>query len=284
MAESEHRSLHGDNLVDMDEFLEYYTYVSALYDNDSEFDRMISNTWNTDSNMNPSATPYAGIPKRVTKVNTKERWLNDHHRAIIGGTEFDPINPHASGYQVPFVAPKTIYNPVLMIPAGRESLPDYIESSAPREDIYAQEMHKYAHAPKQQYYGHEENKDFYNKPKAYDYSRTSPNVSGSKKRNYESPQKPKATNFPAQNQDDDVVSHHSSQSHRSERSNHSVHSNHSMHSENSIHSKRSSQKAHPQLTYDQNSSHVGQNYQTSANFYNPRPPPNYIVHKNSRYY
>lgn len=49
--------------VDFDEFLEYYTYVSALYESDSAFDKMITNTWRIYSNMNPAAIPYAGIPK-----------------------------------------------------------------------------------------------------------------------------------------------------------------------------------------------------------------------------
>jgi acid phosphatase class B len=95
-------STHIENLVDLNEFLEYYTYVSALYETDSEFDKVLSNTWNIDSNMNPSAIPYAGISKRVTKVNTKERWLNDHHRAIVGGNEYNVINPHTSSFPVPF--------------------------------------------------------------------------------------------------------------------------------------------------------------------------------------
>lgn len=49
--------------VDFDEFLEYYTYVSALYESDAAFDKMITNTWRIYSNMNPAAIPYAGIPK-----------------------------------------------------------------------------------------------------------------------------------------------------------------------------------------------------------------------------
>lgn len=80
-----YHSYQSDNPVDFDEFLDYYTYVSALYELDSQFDIMVSNTWNLNSNMNPLAIPYAGISQKITRVNTKERWLNDHHRAIIEG-------------------------------------------------------------------------------------------------------------------------------------------------------------------------------------------------------
>lgn len=57
------REVESEHLVDFDEFLEYYTYVSALYESDAAFDKMITNTWKIYSNSNPAAIPYAGIPK-----------------------------------------------------------------------------------------------------------------------------------------------------------------------------------------------------------------------------
>ena len=62
MSKSNYEAKDGSS-VDFDEFLEYYTYVSALYESDAAFDKMITNTWRIYTNINPAAIPYAGIPK-----------------------------------------------------------------------------------------------------------------------------------------------------------------------------------------------------------------------------
>jgi len=286
---------HGENLVDLNEFLEYYTYVSALYDNDSDFDKAISNTWNLDSNQNPSSIPYAGIPKTITQVNTKERWLNDHHRAIIGGKEYDPINPHESDFQVPYKPPPRVTDPMLMKPAGRLTLQDYQVQR--HEDQYAQELYPQHRPAEDPYQKPSPYKSYENKPHAYDYPQKAQKNAASHLYTYESPQKPKPTDFPKE-ENDDIISHHSGYSQASHHSQHSQHSQHSVHSQHSGYSHHS-ERSHPSQ-HSHHSQHSSQNpitqqysqgyggqrgYAEEPNFYQkPRQPANYQIHKNSRYY
>lgn len=268
-----------ENSADFNDFLEYYTYVSALYDNDLDFDRMITGTWNVGSNANPASIPYAGVPQTVTRVNTKERWLNDHHRAIIHGKEYDPVNPHASSYQVPYNPPKPVSDPLLMRPAGRLTLQDYEISQ--NADDYAEEVYNYNKQPAHdQYYKPEQASS---RPQ---YTEASPpeKMYGARKDYgaYESPQKPKETNFPAEHRDDDVVSQHS---------HHSTHSVHSHHSGYSHHSGRSHQshQSHASQYSNRGYAQPGEGYQNKGysekpDFYNPKQPTDYKPHKASRYY
>lgn len=50
----------GDQKVSLEEFVEYYNYVSCNIENDSYFDLMISNTWNLSGGSNPANLPFAG--------------------------------------------------------------------------------------------------------------------------------------------------------------------------------------------------------------------------------
>lgn len=61
--EMHHAVLHGyqsDGKVTMEEFVEYYTNISANIENDAYFDLMISNAWNLDGRNNTDNLPYAG--------------------------------------------------------------------------------------------------------------------------------------------------------------------------------------------------------------------------------
>ena len=54
--ETHHNTLHGaqsDGQVTKEEFVEYYTNISANIDNDAYFDLMMSNAWQLDSRNNP---------------------------------------------------------------------------------------------------------------------------------------------------------------------------------------------------------------------------------------
>jgi hypothetical protein len=286
MAEYSQGSQYGDNLVDLNEFLEYYTYVSALYDSDAEFDRMISNTWNLNSNMNPAAIPYAGIPKRVTQVNTKERWLNDHHRAIIGGTEYDPINPHPTSYKLPYKPTTIRHDPAMMRPAGVETLPEY--QMPYHEDEAAHEIRQHNYVPKKtsQY---EEHKGYGATPKPFAYSKGDPYAAAPKGRSYESPQKPMETNYPDHSHYE-VASNHSGYSHHSERSHASQQSHHSSHHGSKystshvvqapFHTTSDDAPARSGRAVGYAAPHAGQ----APNFYKPKQMASPPVHKNSRYY
>lgn len=84
----------NDNNISLEEFMEYYNNISVNIDNDSYFDLMISNTWGLDGSTNPAAMPYAGVAKKVAKVNAREQYLQDHHRNLFGT---DTATPFAKG-------------------------------------------------------------------------------------------------------------------------------------------------------------------------------------------
>ena len=51
-----HSILHGgrpDGIVTEDEFIEYYTNISASLDNDEYFALMMNNSWNLSGDANP---------------------------------------------------------------------------------------------------------------------------------------------------------------------------------------------------------------------------------------
>ena len=55
--------MHGnksDGMVSLDEFIEYYTNISANIDNDAYFDLMMTNAWNIDGKNNTDNLAYAG--------------------------------------------------------------------------------------------------------------------------------------------------------------------------------------------------------------------------------
>lgn len=61
--EMHHNTIHGyksDGKVSKEEFVEYYTNISASIDNDAYFDLMMSNAWNLDSKNNTENLPFAG--------------------------------------------------------------------------------------------------------------------------------------------------------------------------------------------------------------------------------
>jgi Ca2+-binding EF-hand superfamily protein len=74
----------NDGKISPEEFIEYYTHVSANIDNDAYFELMMSNCWNLDNKNNPSQMSYAGSSKKIAFVNSREAYLRDHHRNLFG--------------------------------------------------------------------------------------------------------------------------------------------------------------------------------------------------------
>lgn len=92
--EMHHAVLHGyqsDGKVTMEEFVEYYTNISANIENDAYFDLMISNAWNLDGRNNTDNLPYAGSQRKITQVSARDAWRQDHHRNLFGTDKATPF-------------------------------------------------------------------------------------------------------------------------------------------------------------------------------------------------
>lgn len=86
--------MHGnksDGMVTLDEFIEYYTNISANIDNDAYFDLMMTNAWNIDGKNNTEKLPYAGSSRVVTAVSARDKWRQDHHRNLFGTDKNTPF-------------------------------------------------------------------------------------------------------------------------------------------------------------------------------------------------
>jgi Ca2+-binding EF-hand superfamily protein len=88
--EAYHNAIHDYNSsvkVTRDELSDFYTFIASQYDSDAQFDIMMNGVWNLDNKNNYDEMPYAGAPKKITKVDAKCEWLNDHHRKMFGGDD-----------------------------------------------------------------------------------------------------------------------------------------------------------------------------------------------------
>jgi Ca2+-binding EF-hand superfamily protein len=75
--EMHHNVMHGtksDGMVTLDEFIQYYTNISANIDNDAYFDLMMQNAWNLDGKGNTDNLPYAGSQRKVVAVSARDQW------------------------------------------------------------------------------------------------------------------------------------------------------------------------------------------------------------------
>jgi hypothetical protein len=81
--ESHHNMLNGtkcDDSVTPDEFLEYYATISMNIDSDAYFELMMGNSFN----IKGVSQPFAGTKAKVTSVNAREAYRQDHHRNLFG--------------------------------------------------------------------------------------------------------------------------------------------------------------------------------------------------------
>lgn len=92
--EMHHNVMHGaksDGMVTLDEFIEYYTNISANIDNDAYFDLMMTNAWNIDGKNNTDNLAYAGSQRKVTAVSARDMWRQDFHRNLFGTDKNTPF-------------------------------------------------------------------------------------------------------------------------------------------------------------------------------------------------
>lgn len=92
--EMHHNVMHNqksDGKVTLDEFIEYYTNISANIDNDAYFDLMMTNAWNIDGKNNTDSLAYAGSQRKVTAVSARDMWRQDFHRNLFGTDKNTPF-------------------------------------------------------------------------------------------------------------------------------------------------------------------------------------------------
>lgn len=92
-----HNTLHdysSDSPVSIDEFIEFYAYMSTLVTSDHVFDQMLTGPWNLDNMMHYY---YAGTSRAIEKINAHEKWKLDHHKKMFAGNEYDIISPNQVG-------------------------------------------------------------------------------------------------------------------------------------------------------------------------------------------
>lgn len=88
-----------DDIISVDEFVEYYNNISCNIENDQYFDLMITNAWNLDGGNNPANMPYAGSKKKIANVSSKDAYRQDHHRNLFGTDDTSPFAKDGGQWQ-----------------------------------------------------------------------------------------------------------------------------------------------------------------------------------------
>eukprot|EP01022_Parablepharisma_sp_SALTPOND_P007913 TRINITY_DN1341_c0_g1_i1.p1 TRINITY_DN1341_c0_g1~~TRINITY_DN1341_c0_g1_i1.p1 ORF type:complete len:726 (-),score=97.19 TRINITY_DN1341_c0_g1_i1:11973-14150(-) len=80
-----HHNSYGaeGNMVTRDEFVSYYTKISAAVETDSYFDVMMTDTWGLGLRSNIDKLPYAGVSSKIYQVDSKAIWNYDHHKTMF---------------------------------------------------------------------------------------------------------------------------------------------------------------------------------------------------------
>jgi len=61
--------------------MDYYAHVSSTIEQDAMFELVMSNSWHSSGR---ESMPFAGSSRKVTQVNAREAYRNDHHRNLFG--------------------------------------------------------------------------------------------------------------------------------------------------------------------------------------------------------
>jgi hypothetical protein len=98
--ETHHNVIHGkahDSQVDLEEFIEYYTNISASLDNDQYFQLMMNNSWN----LKGDATPYKKFDKGWAAEDAPKPKKDMRHPAepVQRSGQMSQANPLVSTHQ-----------------------------------------------------------------------------------------------------------------------------------------------------------------------------------------
>lgn len=89
--------MHHSNLgakeprVTKEEFVAYYTNLSAAIENDAFFDMMITRAWKLGFDNTSDHLPYAGVATKIYQVDSKAVWTYDHHKTFFHAEH--PLKP-----------------------------------------------------------------------------------------------------------------------------------------------------------------------------------------------
>lgn len=72
-----------ENFVTPEDFLGFYSFISMGIDSDALFELQLTSVWNLSDNT-VSGMPFAGTSRKISAVNAREQYRNDHHRNLFG--------------------------------------------------------------------------------------------------------------------------------------------------------------------------------------------------------
>ncbi len=119
-----------DGKVTKEEFVDYYTKISAAVESDSYFDIMMTKGWELGLDSNSDHQPYAGVATKIYQVDSKTVWNYDNHKTFFRAKhpEVDELqsDPHIGEGS----HPKSIYELSEVAQPGYSGKKDRHESSA----------------------------------------------------------------------------------------------------------------------------------------------------------
>jgi hypothetical protein len=80
--------------VTIDEFLDFNAYTSMAIESDAFFDLVMMSTW-SDPKRSSENLPFAGSQRKVTAINARDAYRNDHHRNLFGTDSQTPFEKKA---------------------------------------------------------------------------------------------------------------------------------------------------------------------------------------------
>jgi Ca2+-binding EF-hand superfamily protein len=123
-----HNSYGGPEAkITKEEFVKYYTKISAAVESDSHFDIMMTDVWGLGLQSNAQRLPYAGATSKIYQVNSKNIWKFDHHREMLTGK--DPRKDEETKYT------KSIYEMSVASSSPHKHVKAEYQSEKPKAEV-----------------------------------------------------------------------------------------------------------------------------------------------------